>query len=135
MIKDLPVNEVKDIGIAIVLEEEFATEKSWRVYLLNFKKLEIQNVLVSSKGYGIYKGEDVKTSVLRHSLGDMGPISFKPIEAIHENLFALTNEFHLSFYVGNTIFDKKFIFVTESVVESNFIRIPLVNKPGVLIAE
>jgi len=134
MIKDLPKNEVTDIGIAVVLEEEFATEKSWKVYLLNLKKEEIKNVLVSSKGYGPYQGEEVKTSVLRHFLGDMKPLTYKVIEAIQEDLFSINNEFLLSYYIGDTIFDKKFVFVTESVVESNFIRIPLVNKPGVMIA-
>lgn len=134
MIKDLPKNEVTDIGIAVVLEEEFATEKSWKVYLVNLKKIEIRNVLVSSKGYGPYQGEDVKTSVLRHFLGDIPPLSFKVIESIEEVLFSINNEFLLSFYIGDTIYDKKFVFVTESVVESNFIRIPLVNKPGVMIA-
>jgi len=134
MIKDLPENEVKDIGIAVVLDEEFVEEKSWKVYLINFKKVEITHVLVSSKGYGSYKGEEVKTSVLRHSLGNLGPSSYVLIEPIQESLFSLTNEFLLSFYIGETIYDKKFVFVTESVVESNFIRIPLVNKPGVMIA-
>ena len=134
MIKDLPKNEVTDIGIAVVLEEEFATEKSWKVYLVNLKKVAIENVLVSSNGYGPYQGEDVKTSVLRHFLGDIPPLSFKVIESIQEDLFSINNEFLLSYYIGNTIYDKKYVFVTESVVESNFIRIPLVNKPGVLIA-
>ncbi len=133
MIKDLPLNEVKDIGLAVVLEEEFSTQKSWKVYLLNFKKEFINNVLVSSKGYGIYKGEEVKTSVLRHFLGDISPGSFKLIEPIEEHLFSLNNEFLLSFYIGTTIYDKKYIFLTESVVESNFIRIPIIDKPGVMI--
>lgn len=132
--KDLPPNEVKDIGIAVVLEEEMATEKFWRVYLLNLKKVEIKNVLVSSKGYGKFKGEEVKTSILRHSLGHLPALSYKLIELIGENLLSLNNEFLLSYYIDETIYDKKFIFVTESVVESNFIRVPLVGKPGVMIA-
>ncbi len=59
---------------------------------------------------------------------------FALIEPIPDELFALTNEYWLSFYIDNVIYDKKFIFVPESIVESNFIRIPLLNKPGVMIA-
>lgn len=134
MIKDLPENIVKDIGIAIVLEEDFVESKSWKVYLLNFKKEPIDTVLVSSKGYGTYQGEQVRTSILRHSIGTVDPHDYAMIEAIDERLFAINNEYWLSYYQNGTIYDKKFIFLTESVTESNFIRIPILNKPGVMIS-
>lgn len=134
MKKDLPENVVKDIGIAIVLEEDFADSKSWKVYLLNFKKEAIDTVLISSKGYGTYKGEQVRTSILRHSIGTVDANDYALIEGIDERLFAINNEYWLSYYQDGTIYDKKFIFLTESVTESNFIRIPILNKPGVMIS-
>jgi hypothetical protein len=133
MKKDLPNNVVEDIAIAVVLEEEQATSRSWKVYLINLKKQGISNVLISSKGYGNINGEDVKTTVFRHYLGDIAPSGYKAIELIDEKLFAINNEFWLSYYVDGVIYDKKFIFLTESVTESNFIRIPIINKPGVMI--
>ncbi|MFN5706377.1 MAG: hypothetical protein ACK45U_11055, partial [bacterium] len=63
MKSDLPENIVEDIAIAVVLEEEHVESSSWKVYLLNLKDIEIENVLVSSKGYGTLNGEQVKTSV------------------------------------------------------------------------
>lgn len=133
MKKDIPEHIVEGVGIAVVLEEEQIQARSWKVYVLNLKDEEIQNVLVSSKGYGTLEGEQVKTTVFRHFLGNLAPKKFAAIELIDEKLFAINNEFWLSYYINGEIYDKKYIFLTESVTESNFIRIPLINKPGVMI--
>jgi len=133
MIKDLPENIVEDIAIAVALEKESAETKLWYVYLINLKKEAIENVLVTSKGYGEKDGESVKTSVLRHMFPVVPSASSVLIEPIDEQTFGLNNEYWLSYYIGNQIFDKKFIFLPESIVEMNFIRLPVVNKLGVMI--
>ena len=133
MIKDLPENIVEDIAIAVALEKESADTKLWYVYLINLKKEAIENVLITSKGYGEKDGEQVKTSVLRHMFPVVPSDSSVLIEPIDEQTFGLNNEYWLSYYIGNEIFDKKFIFLPESIVEMNFIRLPVVNKLGVMI--
>lgn len=133
MKKDLPENIVEDISIAVVLENETPDGKIWNVYLVNLKDHPIETVLISSKGYGQKEGKDVKTSILRHSIGNLDGNDYALIEAIDEQVFGLTNEYLLSFYINGIIYDKKFIFLPESIVESNLIRIPVVNKPGVMI--
>ncbi|MEJ5961770.1 hypothetical protein [Pedobacter immunditicola] len=133
MKKDLPENIVEDVAMAVVLVDETPEVKNWTVYLVNLKDEPITNVLISSKGYGEKEGKPVKTSVLRHFLGDMPPQSFTGVEAIATEVFGLTNEYWLSYYIGKTIYDKKFIFLPESIVDENLIKIPLVNKPGVMI--
>ncbi|NII82415.1 hypothetical protein H9N25_07170 [Pedobacter riviphilus] len=130
---DLPENIVEDIAMAVVLMGETPEVKSWTVYLVNLKNEPITNVLISSKGYGEKDGKQVKTSVLRHFVGDMEAHSFAGVEAIDPEVFGLTNEYWLSYYMGNTIYDKKFIFLPESIIDSNLIKIPLVNRPGVMI--
>jgi hypothetical protein len=133
MKKDLPKNIVEDIAVAVVLENESPGHKNWNVYLINLKDHSINTVLVSSKGYGLKDGKNVKTSVLRHSIGDVDKHSYALIEAIDEQVFGLTNEYLLSYYIDSTIYDKKFIFLPESIVDSNMIRIPVLNKPGIMI--
>ncbi|TDO20642.1 hypothetical protein [Pedobacter duraquae] len=133
MKKDLPENIVEDVAMSVVLMGETPEVKSWTVYLVNLKNVDITNVLVSSKGYGEKDGKPVKTSVLRHFLGDIKAQSFSGVEAIDPEVFGLTNEYWLSYYINGTIYDKKFIFLPESIVDENLIRIPLVNKPGVMI--
>jgi hypothetical protein len=133
MIKDLPDNEVKDIAVAVALEGESSESKTWYVYLINLKKEPIENVLITSKGYGEKDGEQVKTSVFRHMFPLVEGNSFKAIELIDEHTFGLNNEYWVSYYIGTEIYDKKFIFLPESIVDSNFIKLPLLNKPGVMI--
>ncbi|WP_423148296.1 hypothetical protein [Rubrolithibacter danxiaensis] len=133
MKKDLPENIVEDVAIAVVLESESPEAKVWNVYLVNLKNTPLETVLVTSKGYGLKDNEEVKTSILRHSIGNLASRDFSLIEAIDEQVFGLTNEYWLSYYQNGTIYDKKFIFLPESIVESNLIRIPVVNKPGVMI--
>ncbi len=133
MKKDLPENIVEDISIAIVLESETPDSKVWNVYLINEKSLPLSTTLVTSKGYGLKDGKEVKTSTLRHFIGDVPASSFLKIEAIDTQVFGLTNEYWLSFYIDNIMFDKKYIFLPESIVDENMIKVPLVNKPGIVI--
>jgi len=132
MIKDIQYPEVKDVAIAIVKEEGDEGE-IWNVYLLNLREQLIENVLVTSKGYGTMDGETVKTSILRHSLNTVQPKSFAKVEPIMENVFSLSNEYWVSFYANTIIYDKKFIFLPETINEFYFSTVPIINKKGVMI--
>ncbi len=129
----MPENIVKDIMIAVVLEGETVETKNWTVYVINDKNIAIQNVLISSKGYGEKDGRQVTTTTLRHFIGNIAAKSFDRVEAIDEQVFGLTNEYWVSFYIDNIIYDKKYIFLPESIVDGNLMKVPLVNKPGVII--
>jgi hypothetical protein len=133
MKKDLPDNTVADIAIAVALERENSETRIWYVYLINLKKEAIDNVLITSRGYGEKDGEQVKTSTLRHMFPVVPSGTFVLIEPIDQDTFGLNNEYWLSYYINGNIYDKKFIFLPESIVESNFIKLPVLNKPGVMI--
>jgi hypothetical protein len=133
MKKDLPENIVEDIAMTVVLMNDTPEVSSWTVYIVNLKQELIENVLISSKGYGEKDGKLVKTSILRHSLGNVKPRSYAVVEAIDPEVFGLTNEYLLSYYINGNIYDKKFIFLPESIVDNNLTRIPLIDKPGVMI--
>lgn len=136
MRKDIALPKVKNVGIAIVKElNDEKTVEVYNTYLLNFSNETLDTVLVSSKGYGTNaaSGESIKTSVLRHALGTVKPKSFTKIEPIIEDVFGISNEYWLSYYVGKAVFDKKYIFLPETVKPINFIEIPIIKKQGVLI--
>ncbi len=133
MKKDLPDNTVQDIAIAVALERENVESRIWYVYLINLKKVAIDNVLITSRGYGEKNGEQVKTSTLRHMFPVVLSGASVLIEPIDQETFGLTNEYWLSYYIDGNIFDKKFIFLPESIIEANFIKLPVLNKPGVMI--
>jgi hypothetical protein len=61
------------------------------------------------------------------------PKSYSLVEPIMDSLFGINNEYWLSFYLNGNIYDKKYVFVPESITEGNFVNIPLVDKQGVMI--
>jgi hypothetical protein len=133
MKKDISPPEVKDIAVAVVKEENELAEMEWNVYLVNLRDHDIEGVLVSSMGYGMYNNEEVKTSTLRHFMDTIQAKSFAKIEPIVETVFGLNNEFWVSFYVNQVMYDKKYIFLPETIKEENFVLIPYLNKKGVMI--
>lgn len=133
MIKDIERPEVKDVAVAVVNIVNEEGEPEWGVYLLNLRKERIYGVLVTSKGYGSINEEKRQTSTLRQFFEEVPPKSYVKIEPIMEELFGLTNEFWVSFYIDSVIYDKKFIFLPETIRPENFTAIPLLNTNGVLI--
>src|SRR5690606_1306825 len=131
--KELPLNIVEDISIAGGLENETPEAKHWTVSLINEKDIPVKNGFVTSKGYGLKDGNEVKPTTFRQCAGEVAPQSSAKIEAIDTEVFGLTNEYWLSYYIDETIYDKKYIFLPESIVDENITKIPLINKPGVLI--
>ncbi|MEY4111114.1 MAG: hypothetical protein RLZZ46_1469 [Bacteroidota bacterium] len=133
MKKDIPIYEVSDIAVAVVRELNESGVNVWNVYLINMKEEAIEGVLVTSTGYGEINNEKVKTSTLRHFLDVVEPHSFCKIEPIMEDVFGVNNEYWVSFYLNKIMYDKKYVFLAESINETNFTQVPEINKKGVLI--
>lgn len=133
MRKDIEMPKVTDVAIAIVQEKNEDAQWVWMSYIINLKPQDITGVLIASKGYGQKDGEPIKTSILRHFFEKIDAESFQKIELITEDLLSINNEFWLSFYLGSTIYDKKYIFLSEAIQKTNLTSIPLMNKPGILI--
>lgn len=133
MKKDIQHPEVEDIAVAVVKEKNELGEENWYAYFLNLKNVTVNNVLVTSRGYGLLDGEEIKTSTLRHFLEDVPPMSAMKIELIMDNVFGLSNEYWVSFYIGKTIYDKKYIFLPESIIKENFTHVPVLETEGVMI--
>lgn len=131
MIKDIVFPEVEDVGVAVVQEHEGLDE--YAVYLINMKFADIKNVLVVSNGYGDVENKHVKTSTLRHFVEEVKQHSFAKIESIQKEVFGLSNEYWVSFSLNDQLFDKQFIFLPETIIESNFTTVPLIHKKGVMI--
>ena len=134
MKKDIHIPEVTDVGIAIVKEQDgISSESIWNVYLINLKEHILVNAFVSSRGYGMINNEQKKTAKVNYFLKDIEPQSYKLIEPIIEEVFALSNEYFLTFYINGVIHDKKFVFVAESIKEEHFSTIQVLGKRGVII--
>ncbi|WP_207433410.1 hypothetical protein [Sabulibacter ruber] len=132
MKKDIDFHQVEGVSVAIVRDLDALGQEEWNVYFINNNDIYLDNVLISSKGYGEHEGQEVKTSVLRHMYEQVGPKSAVQIEPIDPALFNITNEYWVSYYIGRNIHDKRFLFVPGSVVEENIIHISILEKEGVL---
>ncbi len=131
MIDDIEFPEVKNVTIAVTKEDDEAGSP-WKVYLINKNQFPIENTLVASKGYGSKEGEKQKTSILRHYLETVPANQAALIEPIDPGVFHLNNEYWVSYYIGNSIYDKRFLFVPDTICENNLTFIKELDKTGVL---
>ena len=96
----------------------------------------MEGIIITSTGYGenVNTGEKIRTSTLRHSLEVLLPQEAAKIEPIMEDVFALSNEYWVSFWVDDVMYDKKFIFLPETVTKDKMKPIPLLGEKGILIS-
>jgi hypothetical protein len=106
----------------------------WFVYLLNDSDHPIRNVLITSKGYGTDTLADVRTAVLRQHIELVASHSSVVLERIEPEVFPLLNEFWVSYYKADEsqIYDKRFIFLPDSIHPAHLQPIPLLALEGVL---
>lgn len=132
MKKDIEIPEVKNVTLAVARKKNIGETDEWHVYIINNNDHAIENTLVASKGYGEKNGEQQKTSTLRHFLQTVPARSTMLIEPIDPAVFHLNNEYWLSYYVDNKIYDKRFVFVPDSICEGNLTFIRELDMEGVL---
>ena len=136
MKKDIEFTPVEGVVVTIARRINELNEAEWGVYLINQNETTITNVFVTSRGYSgddaKSKAEQERTSTLRHFFTEIGAGQWVQVETIMPDVFHLNNEYWVSFYVESKIFDKKFIFVPDSIVEENLQPIVELGLDGVL---
>ena len=134
MKKDIIIPEVENVFMAVVQEwsDEFM-EKVWYAYLVNDSDFQLDGVMVVSKAFGTIDGEMKKTSLLRHAFAEIPEVSVAKIELIEKSVLPLNNEFMVTFFIGNTLYDKKFIFKANSIQEANYEEVPILFVDGVIV--
>lgn len=134
MKKDIIIPEVENVFLAAVQEwsDDFM-EKVWYVYLVNDSDFQLDGVMVVSKAFGTLDGEMKKTSLLRHAFVEIPPVSVVKIEMVEKSVLALNNEFMVTFFIGNTLYDKKFIFKAHSISETSVEEVPILFVDGVVL--
>lgn len=132
MIKDIEIPQVKNVTLAIARKKVVGETDEWKVFLINKNSFSLENTLVVSRGHGEKDGERQETSVLRHFLQTVPPHSIALVEPIDETVFHLNNEYWVSYYIDQKIFDKRFVFVPETICEENLTFIKELDMDGVL---
>jgi hypothetical protein len=130
MKKDIDFSPVTGVELVITHSEKDG-ESQWDVYLINKNLIELTTVMITSKGYGMVDGENKETSVLRHLIEKIEEQSYARIEPIQPELFQLNNEYWVSYFILDQIFDKKFVFVPDSIQAENLQYIPELDLMGI----
>lgn len=134
MKKDIVIPEVENVFLAVVQEwsDDFM-EKVWYAYLINDSDFNIDSVMVVSKAFGTIDGEMKKTSLLRHAFVEIPAVSVVKIEMVEKSLLTLNNEFMVTYFIGNTLYDKKFIFKAHSIHEDFSEEVPILFVEGIMV--
>ena len=130
MKKDIQIPKVEGVYIAVVNEyNAIYKTQDWNAYIINNKDVDLEMILIVTSGYS----ENKTTSVFRKKLEKLPKKSYAKIELMHEELFALNNTFKVSFFEGNTMFDKTYLFRKNTINLKALQSLPLMDVKGVLV--
>ncbi|MFC4722680.1 hypothetical protein ACFO5O_10130 [Geojedonia litorea] len=129
MKKDIQIPKVSDVYVAIVYEFN-ATYNSndWNAYIINNKDVDLETVLIVSKGYS----ESKETPLMRHTIKMLPARSYAKIEYLQDEVLKLNNEFKITFFEGNQMFDKTYVFRKNTINSRALENLPLMKEKGVL---
>lgn len=122
-------------GVFLALLEEKGNEE-YAVYLVNDRKDIMEGIIITSVGFGenMQSGEALKTATLRHSLEVLLPEEYAKIELIIPQVFGLYNEYWVSFWIDEVLYDKKFLFLPDSIKIEDLAVLPRFNKKGIILS-
>ncbi|ESU19342.1 hypothetical protein FCR2A7T_19540 [Flavobacterium cauense R2A-7] len=134
MQKDIIIPKVENVYVAAVQEwnDDFM-ENSWYAYLVNDNDTKLEMAIVVSRAYGQINGEDRKTGTFRHAFKEVEPNSAVKIELLENNVLQLNNEFLVTFFIGDKLYDKSYVFRANAINDRAMTDVPVMNKRGVLI--
>ena len=134
MKKDIEIPKSVDVFVAAVKEwnEDFQ-ENSWYAYLINNNNEPLEMTIVVSKAYGTIDGEMRKTGTFRHAFKEIPAKSHLKIELLENNVLQLNNEFVVTYFLNNKLFDKTFVFKTNTINDKALSYIPTMKERGVLL--
>lgn len=134
MKKDIEIPKSVDVFVAAVKEwnEDFQ-ENSWYAYLINNNNEPLEMTIVVSKAYGTIDGEMRKTGTFRHAFKEIPAKSHLKIELLENNVLQLNNEFVVTYFLNNKLFDKTFVFKTNTINGKALSDIPTMKERGVLL--
>ncbi|MGB1393127.1 MAG: hypothetical protein ACPH4O_00830 [Flavobacteriaceae bacterium] len=129
MKKDILIPKVKGISLAVVHEyNNTYNSYDWNAYIINERSIDLEMVIIVTKGYS----ETKKTATFRKKIDVLPAKSFAKIEMLLEDVLSINNRFNVSFFEGNTLYEKSFEFKKNTINEKALQQIPLINLKGVL---
>lgn len=130
MKKDIDIPKVEGVYVAIVNEyNDIYKTQDWNAYIINDKDVDLEMVLIVTSGYS----EKKMTSIFRKKLDLLPKKSYAKIELMQEDLFAINNQFDVTFFENNKMFDKTYTFRKNTINLKALQAVPLMEAKGVLV--
>lgn len=128
MKKDIEIPEVKGVYIAAVLEDnpEFRS-RDWNAYIINDTSVPLEMILIVSRGYDSKRS----TATTRHTIKVLPAKTYAKIEYLQDEVLELNNEYLVTFFEGNRMFEKTYTLKKTSVKESTLKKLPVMPVNGV----
>ena len=130
MKKDIEIPESRGVYLVVVREKnkEFQSME-WNAYLINDTGTSIEMVLIVTKGFDI----EESTSTMRHSIEMVPAKSFAKIEFLQDEVLRLNNQFSITYFADDKMYEKTFLFPKNSINEAALRNVPVIKKQGVLL--
>lgn len=134
MKKDIEIPIVENVYVAAVLMTDDKCEQQWWIHLINDGTQPLENVMIQSRGYSdIDTKSGQKTATLRKVIKVLPAKSAAKLEPIMPEVFHLFNEYWVTFFEGNTLKDRKFIFGPHTIEASIKEDLPVLKDKGILV--
>lgn len=130
MKKDIQIPKVTNLYLVIVPEyNEVFKQDDWNVYIVNDKDIDIEMVLINSKGFDGQR----ETALMKHKIENLPAKSAVKFELMVPEVLSLTNEFKITFFENNKLYDKVFIAKKNSLKKSALRMVKALGKKGIII--
>ncbi|THD69485.1 hypothetical protein E7Z59_03930 [Robertkochia marina] len=124
MRKDIEIPKAEGVRLLAVQEfHEELGEMVWNIYLYNAGSRVMDTVMVVLRG----SSEDRETSVMRKSLSRLEPGSYARLEILREELLAFKNEYLITYFDQEKMFEKNFTLAPGTIKED---RIKPIEEAG-----
>lgn len=134
MKKDIEIPISKGVHIVAIQQwnDDFQ-ENSWYAYLINENDQKLEMALVVSKAYGTIDGESRESAIFRHAFKEVPAKEAVKIELLENNILQLTNEFRLTYFLENKMYEKTFVFRKNTINERALQPLPIIKQKGILV--
>lgn len=129
MKKDIQIPEVENVYVAAIYEfnDDFNSNE-WNIYIINVNDEALETLLIVSDG----KSAKKKTSTLRKKLERLPAKAIAHLEYLQDDLTSFENAFKVTYFIGNKMHHKDFIFPPHSISQKKVKEIKSIGKKGVL---
>lgn len=134
MKKDIEIPKSEHVFVAAINEwnDDFQ-ENTWYAYLVNENETPLEMAVIVSRAFGIIDGEQRKTGMFRHVFAEVPANGAIKVELLENNVLQLNNEFVVTYFLNGVLYDKTFLFRTNTININAMSDILSIDRKGVVV--